>query len=58
MIFLHLNQIAISGLILTTETSISLNEYIGREVSKGGITMSSKKRKGVTEFPMPKKRFT
>ena len=30
-------------------------EYVGKEISKEGITMSSKKMKGVTDFPMPRK---
>ena len=30
-------------------------EYVGREISKDGITMSSKKIKGVTDFPMPRR---
>ena len=30
-------------------------EYVGKEISKEGITMSSKKIKGVTDFPMPRK---
>ena len=34
---------------------VSVVEYVGRQVSKDGITMSSKKIKGVTDFPMPRK---
>ena len=30
-------------------------EYVGREISKEGITMSSKKIRGVTDFPMPRR---
>ena len=30
-------------------------EYVGKQISKEGITMSSKKIRGVTDFPMPRK---
>jgi transposase InsO family protein len=54
-VFQRLEEKNISLKAAKLKLGVKKVEYVGREISKDGITMSSKKIKGVTDFPMPRK---
>ena len=54
-IFQHLEEKNISLKAAKLKLGMKKVEYVGKEISKEGITMSSKKIKGLTDFPMPTK---
>jgi putative transposase len=55
IVFQRLRDKKISLKAAKIKLGLSKVEYVGKEISKEGITMSSKKIKGVTDFPMPRK---
>ena len=55
IIFQRLEEKNISLIAAMLKLGIKKVEYVGKEISKEGITMNSKKIKGVTDFPMPRK---
>ena len=54
-IFERLEQFNISLKAAKLKLGVNTVEYVGRQISKEGISMSSKKIRGVTDFPMPRK---
>ena len=54
-VFERLEQFNISLKAAKLKLGVNEVEYVGRLINKEGITMTSKKIKGVTDFPMPRK---
>ena len=54
-IFERLEEFNISLKAAKLKLGVNKVEYVGRQISKEGISMSSKKIRGVTDFPMPRK---
>jgi hypothetical protein len=55
IVFQRLEDKGVSLKAAKLKLGLSKVEYVGKEVSKEGITMSPKKIKGVQDFPMPRK---
>jgi hypothetical protein len=55
ILFQRLENKNISLKAAKLKLNVRIVEYVGRQISKEGITMSSKKIRGVTDFPMPRK---
>ena len=55
ILFQRLENKNISLKAAKLKLNVQIIEYVGRQISKEGITMSSKKIRGVTNFPMPRK---
>ena len=55
ILFQRLENKNISLKAAKLKLNVQIVKYVGRQISKEGITMSSKKIRGVADFPMPRK---